>query len=324
MLQTGFIFSCSILINYILSYFYQYIFLSIPAIKWNFYTGHFVQLLISALSFLLPAIFFGRAFGFDFKRNLDIRCLLPKAKSGSTRHTGNKSLNLLWAALLGVVAVPIVTQLNNLFVYLIRPVLANPEMSFSDVPASPTGLIYIIIMSALYPAIAEELYFRGVLTEPLRGKMPPYALIIFGAFLFAISHFSLKLLMAPFLMGIIFGYLTWKTRSLIPAMVTHFVYNTLVLVVNYLSVNWILITDTTDGPGILYLILKILSCAGLIVILCYAVNRSDPDRSTQSGDAAGELSFKKYTSKLRLMDFVSFLPGAFLLFMTFLQELSFL
>lgn len=301
MLQAGFIFSCTIMLYYFLSYINQYLLLSSSIINWNFFSANIAHMCVSIFSILLSAAFFGHVSEFNFKKALSITC------------ERSSVFVLCKSALLGVILVPFVIQINNMFIDIISPILKSTDNSLLATPSTLSGLILLTGTNALYPAFAEELFFRGVLVSPIKDRLSYRWLIVFSAFLYAVSHFSIKLFAAMFILGLILSTITYKTKSLLPAMVIHFVYNAISLVINYLSVDWILLTFFSSWIDYLSFAIKTLASGTLILILLHSYKKRTRIEHIPS-----------QKQSIRMLDFVSFLPGAFLLLMSFMQEITFI
>lgn len=95
-------------------------------------------------------------------------------------------------------------------------------------PALPVALIAI----GLLPAICEEIVFRGVLLRGLATRFRPYAAVVIAAVLFSLYHLKPFQMPSTFTLGLVFGALTLRSRSVIPAMIAHFLNNAIALVVS--------------------------------------------------------------------------------------------
>jgi membrane protease YdiL (CAAX protease family) len=100
------------------------------------------------------------------------------------------------------------------------------EELFGDFARNPVAIILIVCVS---PAILEEVAFRGLLQHWLQIALRPINALVLASALFAALHFSL--LSAPylFLVGMLLGWVKWKTGSLYPPMLLHFLHNLLVV-----------------------------------------------------------------------------------------------
>ncbi len=102
--------------------------------------------------------------------------------------------------------------------------LAETMMSNDKSWLETIKLLFAIAFSA---AVCEEILFRGAvfsgLNKPGKGLMA----ITVTAALFAIMHMSIYRLMPTFLLGMVLGYLTWRTGSIFNSMLAHLVNNSI-------------------------------------------------------------------------------------------------
>ena len=90
--------------------------------------------------------------------------------------------------------------------------------------ASQYPLWMSIISLCIIPAVCEELIFRGIVFSGLKNMELKKACAV-GGIIFAVAHFSLQAFLYTFFIGYIFCYIVYRTRSVIPCMVTHFTLN---------------------------------------------------------------------------------------------------
>jgi ABC-2 type transport system permease protein/sodium transport system permease protein len=97
------------------------------------------------------------------------------------------------------------------------------------------SLVWILLALAIVPGICEEFFFRGVLFSSLRRVTSPWRTIIATAVLFGLFHIIAGLVLAPerFLpsafIGLVLGWVRWRTGSVLPCMLLHAVHNGFVL-----------------------------------------------------------------------------------------------
>lgn len=94
-------------------------------------------------------------------------------------------------------------------------------------------LVWLLALVAVTPAICEELVFRGVLLSGLRSRLGMVASVAGSAVVFGAFHLSFEtaIRFLPTLwLGLLLGYVVWETRSILPAMLMHFVNNAVVVV----------------------------------------------------------------------------------------------
>lgn len=91
-------------------------------------------------------------------------------------------------------------------------------------------LLPIALLIGLAPAVCEELLFRGFLQPRLTRLIPPGIGVIIASSLFAIYHLDPVHVIAVFPLGLWLGFLSYRSGSLFPAMIGHFVNNVLSVV----------------------------------------------------------------------------------------------
>ncbi|SFJ27300.1 hypothetical protein SAMN04488574_10963 [Bacillus sp. 71mf] len=88
--------------------------------------------------------------------------------------------------------------------------------------------ILLILGSAIFIPIFEELIFRGIILQFFQQRFPFWIAAIGSSFIFGIAHiYSLGVMVGAFMMGMFMAVLCKKTNSIIPAMLFHMMNNTL-------------------------------------------------------------------------------------------------
>ena len=104
----------------------------------------------------------------------------------------------------------------------------------------PTGnAFYFVLFSVvlcLLPAIAEELFFRGVLLDSL-SDTHVILRVITVALCFSLYHGNVSQLAYQFVYGAGLCFLTLKAKSVIPAMIAHFCNNFFALTTYYFNID---------------------------------------------------------------------------------------
>ena len=87
----------------------------------------------------------------------------------------------------------------------------------------------IFVLICLIPGITEEIAFRGLIQHWLQTALKPWRAILLASALFTALHLSV--LSAPyiFLLGLLLGWVKYKSGSLYPSMVMHIVHNWVVV-----------------------------------------------------------------------------------------------
>jgi hypothetical protein len=86
------------------------------------------------------------------------------------------------------------------------------------------GFVAFVGVCLIAPLV-EEILFRGIVLRGLLHHYSPGVAITLSACLFAIFHFNLYQLLVAFVMGIFFGWIYLKSRSLWPCIFGHACYN---------------------------------------------------------------------------------------------------
>lgn len=95
---------------------------------------------------------------------------------------------------------------------------------------------FIIIFSAVFlAAILEEMLFRGFVQISFENTFDVTKAVMATAFLFAIIHLNPWWTIQYTLFGIILGVMAWKSSSVFPPMIVHFVNNGVALIFNNIS-----------------------------------------------------------------------------------------
>jgi len=104
------------------------------------------------------------------------------------------------------------------------------------------GLAVAFILGAGWPAVFEEMGFRGVIFTVLRRNVRLPEAFLISSFAFAILHLSVPSLVTHLPMGLYFCWLRHRSGSLWPAMTAHFLHNSGVILAEHFG--WF-----SRGPG---------------------------------------------------------------------------
>ena len=109
------------------------------------------------------------------------------------------------------------------------PELPNiAEQTFDLIMKDRLG--YFIV--GLLAPLAEELVFRGaVLKSLLQWKQNPWVGIVISAILFALIHMNPAQMPHAFLVGLLLGWMYWRTDSIVPGVVYHWVNNSVAYII---------------------------------------------------------------------------------------------
>jgi membrane protease YdiL (CAAX protease family) len=91
----------------------------------------------------------------------------------------------------------------------------------------PVGSMFLLL--SILPGIVEEIGFRGVMQSLLEHTVDAREAWLIQAALFSVLHLSPIVFPSHFVMGLVFGYLRLRSRSLYPGMALHATWNALVV-----------------------------------------------------------------------------------------------
>ncbi|MBR1748038.1 MAG: CPBP family intramembrane metalloprotease [Clostridia bacterium] len=106
-------------------------------------------------------------------------------------------------------------------------------------------LVMDILVTAILPAMFEELTDRGLLSSALGGVDDKVKLVLM-AFFFALAHQNIVQTGYTFAAGLVFSYLLLTTKSIFPGAIVHFCNNFLSVIGSYSSQTNGLLARITD------------------------------------------------------------------------------
>jgi len=92
---------------------------------------------------------------------------------------------------------------------------------------------------AIAPAVCEEWLFRGYLLGALRGRLPAWAAIAATGVLFGLFHVFVSIetgwvrFLPSTLLGLVLGWICWRTKSVFPGMLLHATHNGLLVLIGH-------------------------------------------------------------------------------------------
>ena len=133
---------------------------------------------------------------------------------------------LLWVALFSLGTI---IPLSFLYEQLGIEMDENTQQIFTSLMKEPWGYVAIGILAPL----AEEVVFRGSILRTLLGIMSKknhWVAIMISAAIFGVVHANLAQFVNALLMGLLLGWMYYRTGSLVPGILLHWVNNTMAYV----------------------------------------------------------------------------------------------
>jgi membrane protease YdiL (CAAX protease family) len=94
-----------------------------------------------------------------------------------------------------------------------------------DIDGNPmVALLYLFVLTTIFPAVCEELLFRGVILKGLLPYGKTFA-IVMSSLMFAMAHGSFSQLIYQFFVGLAIGTVVVMTKNIMIGMFMHFTNN---------------------------------------------------------------------------------------------------
>lgn len=90
-----------------------------------------------------------------------------------------------------------------------------------------------LLYLCLLPAISEEIAFRSFIYEKLKLVVSRFDAVVLTSILFAMIHLQLQMFIFHFFAGIVFCWVKDYTKSVIPCMILHFLFNLLIIIFSF-------------------------------------------------------------------------------------------
>ncbi|MBQ8412747.1 MAG: CPBP family intramembrane metalloprotease, partial [Lachnospiraceae bacterium] len=95
------------------------------------------------------------------------------------------------------------------------------------------SFIETLLLVAVVPAFCEEIMFRGYVLSSMDKVFKPRNAIIVSGIIFGLYHMNLVQSFTTAFLGIVIGYVAYKSGSIFPGVIMHFINNALACVVMY-------------------------------------------------------------------------------------------
>lgn len=97
---------------------------------------------------------------------------------------------------------------------------------FSMMMSSTWGYVVLCLLAPL----AEEIVFRGAILRSLLQSYRPWVAILVSAIFFSVVHANPAQMPHAFVIGLLMGWMYWRTGSILPGVALHWVNNTIAYV----------------------------------------------------------------------------------------------
>ncbi len=108
--------------------------------------------------------------------------------------------------------------------------IAPPDNATPILEIAGGSLFFAWLLVGLWGPFVEEAFFRGFLLSGLRGRMGQWPALLISSGVFALFHIDPGLYVPTFLLGLAFGWVYLRTRSVWPSIFAHGLHNTLAII----------------------------------------------------------------------------------------------
>ena len=299
--QVGVLFSIVVLI---------FLYLGSRIQRWNINYG----LLLSEFGLiLLPPVLFLVIYKFDIKKVL--------------RLNNPGILNLILISGIVIFYLPVVGILNLLNFWIIKQIFGKYEVFQAPISTESWGLLLGILIIGVSAGICEEVLFRGVIQRGFE-KLGAAKSIFISAFLFGLMHMDFQRFLGTFVLGALFGYLTYKSNSIFSSIYAHFANNSIAVCLTYVSLKFseflkesdIGAAESISNGDIFEAFAKMSQIEIIAVIVAYAIIFCFSALCLcfliflfAKHNSKREIEVQKDEKPVPLRQFASFLPGILLI-----------
>ena len=133
------------------------------------------------------------------------------------------------ALLVSAAAILPVDAFSTIFERMWAPDADYISFILSIKPKGPVSFFFVAIGIVGVAAIAEELLFRGFIQRIFQRNMNGALAVVLAGLIFALCHFNLPALPGVAALGVLYGYLFYRTGALWYSIIGHGVYNLVTL-----------------------------------------------------------------------------------------------
>jgi membrane protease YdiL (CAAX protease family) len=309
---------------------FLFIFLGYRVQSREFYSGIIISefILIS-----LPAVIF-----------LAVKKLRPRETLRLNRARFLTFFVVFWIM---IFAIPLAAVFNMINLFIVDTAFGKVMVESMPVGENGLGLLLSILVIAGSAGICEEFVFRGVIQRGFES-FGPIRSILLSALLFSLTHLDFQKILGTFLLGVLIGFIVYRTNSLFCGMFAHFTNNAAAVITGYVSNKLLGIfqkagdivqptgSDISEIFDIfssmprqqLFAVLLVygfmlMFCAIILILFIYLLIRLNPKRSTAEGQvpvAGAEDEKAQMTAASKAKGLLWLMPGFFFIGLWFYTQ----
>lgn len=156
-----------------------------------------------------------------------------------------KPLSFLVVFCIMLFAIPLAAIFNLINLFAVNSIFGKVVASQIPAPENGISLLISIAVIAGSAGICEEFLFRGVIQRGLE-KLGAAGSILVAALLFSLTHMDFQKILGTFVLGVLLGFIVYKTNSIFCGMFAHFTNNAVAVLLNYVAAK---MTSGMQGTG---------------------------------------------------------------------------
>lgn len=232
-----------------------------------------LQMMSMAMAVLAPPVVMTLVLTTNFRRTLKLYWPKP--------------IFLLFSVLLPFALIPVANEvLQNLKWFFPKP----PSSAFDIIKAmgsSEVPVVLALLAGAVFPAVCEEVAFRGFILTGWQRSYRGWAAITMSSIAFGMIHMIPHQVFNAVFLGFVLGLLAVRSGSLLPGIIFHFLFNATQLLRLRVRpewfdsgiTDWLFTTTVHDGKPMLDFDLPLIAIAGLAsVYMVYWLYRMKNER----------------------------------------------
>jgi len=201
-----------------------------------------------------------------------------------------KTDELMLVAGLAFLGYPVSIALNLVWHWLISHIGPPVLPEFPPI-ATFTEFLMAIIVIGIFPSVFEELMFRGIMLRAYE-KLGKVAAIAITGVMFGFLHLSFASFPVLILLGIIIGYVVYRSDSVYTGMLYHFIHNSIAVTFMFFGNLALQYVENAYVPPLVYdeqmmligmivwIVIGLLSAGGFVACLI-AYNNKTRDKKSQ-------------------------------------------
>lgn len=186
---------------------------------------------------------------------------------------------ILWGTIMVLATGVVIEPLLNLF----------PETYLDRLGNIMAAGGWMMFTSIVIAPIMEEILFRGILQDALMRKYGVFVGILIASAVFGIVHLIPQQVVNAFMIGIVLGYIYYRTGALLPVILIHCINNAISYFTWMLNGETLLSTREQMGNDTLYFTVYGIACALFVIgFVSIAIRISKEEKRRQLEVSGGD------------------------------------